>query len=252
MVTPYFFDAQDPALTAAVPPGLDYRLNDPGAVADRSPPSLSRTHRPIAKFVQGCVRDALLPVSIAGDCAASLPVMAGLQGAGLDPVLVWLDAHGDFNTIETSPSGFLGGMPLAMMVGRGDLSLPAQVGQVPLREDRVWLLGARDLDPLEEVALNASQVTQRDWNALNDLVFDAPVHLHVDNDVVDASDVPANNYPVAGGPGLQQIIDGCVAFASRNRLCAISMSGWNGALDRNGKTARACSGLLAAVVAAAA
>jgi arginase len=250
LVTPFFFEHRDPALAAAVPPGQSWRLNDPGEIADRAPENLSRAHQPIADFVERAVRDGALPISIAGDCAASLPVVAGLQGAGLDPVVVWLDAHGDFNTAETSPSGFLGGMPLAMMVGRGDLALPEQVGQRPLREDRIWLVGARDLDPLEEQALKASRVHRGGLSDLARLAVDAPVYLHIDNDIVDAAEVPANNYPVADGPSLAQTIAACTAFAAKNRLCAISLSGWNGKLDAEGKTARACAALLSAVLSA--
>ena len=205
-------------------------------------------HLPIAEFVVSAVKRKELPISIAGDCAASLPVMAGLQQAGLDPILVWLDAHGDFNTIETSPSGFLGGMPLAMMVGRGDLSIPRQSGQSPVSEEDVWLIDARDLDPLEEVALRKSRVHRMTLDALDDLTFERPVHLHIDNDIVDASEVPANNYPVANGPCLARTINHCSDFASRNSLCAISLSGWNGRLDKDHGTSRACQSLLSSII----
>lgn len=247
LVTPYFFDDHDPALKAAVPVNHIFHQNDPGVVRDRSPGQLARTHVPIAAFVTQTVQRGDIPVSIAGDCGASLPVMAGLQQSGLDPALVWLDAHGDFNTVETSPSGFLGGMPLAMMVGRGDLSLARMSGLVPVDEASVWLIGARDLDPAEETALAMSQVNRGDIEALGGLNFDRPVYLHIDNDVIDARDVPANNYPVAGGAGLSDVIELCVEFANHNRICAISFSGWNGRLDEDGKTARACASLLRAI-----
>jgi arginase len=97
LVTPYFFDEYDPALSGAVPDGANVQLNDPGQVRNRSPESLSRTHIPIARFVELAANNGELPVSIAGDCATSLPVMAGLQAARFSPVLVWLDGHGDFN-----------------------------------------------------------------------------------------------------------------------------------------------------------
>ena len=248
LVTPYFFDEYDSALRKAVPSSVPFEINDPGCVVDRSPASLARVHLPIAEFVESAVKRNELPISIAGDCGASLPVMAGLQRAGLDPVLVWLDAHGDFNTIETSPSGFLGGMPLAMMVGRGDLSIPKKSGQSPVSEEDVWLIDARDLDPLEEIALKESQIHRMALETLDSLKFDRPVYLHIDNDIVDAVDVPANNYPVAGGPSLADTINQCSTFVSRNSLCAISMSGWNGRLDQDGRTSRACRSLLSSIV----
>lgn len=248
LVTPYFFDAHDAALRKAVAPAIAFKNNDPGGIVDRSAESLARLHRPIAEFVESAIRRNQLPISIAGDCGASLPVMAGLQKAGLDPVLVWLDAHGDFNTIETSPSGFLGGMPLAMMVGRGDLSIPERSGLWPVLEKDVWLVGARDLDPLEAMALMTSRINRMELGALGAMTFDRPVHLHIDNDIVDASEVPANNYPVAGGPSLTDTISQCSAFASRNSLCAISLSGWNGQLDHDDKTSLACRSLLSSII----
>ncbi len=248
LVTPYFFDVYDPGLKAAVAPGVSFQENDPGGVKGRAPEYLARLHQPIAEFVKQSVLRNELPVSIAGDCGAALPVMSGLQRAGLDPVLVWLDAHADFNTLATSPSGFLGGMPLAMMVGRGDLSIPEKTGQTAVREDDVWLIDARDLDPLEAKALAASNVNRADLGALGTLVFDRPVHLHIDNDIIDAKEVPANNYPVADGPSLADTIEKCLEFALQNHICALSLSGWNGQLDADGKTGRACAKLLALIV----
>lgn len=248
LVTPYFFDEHHSCLAGAVPESVSFTLNDPGGRMDRSPQSLARAHRPIAGFVHAAAAENYLPVSIAGDCAASLPVMADLQRAGLEPVLVWLDAHGDFNTPETSPSGFLGGMPLAMMVGRGDLSIPESTGQRPVSEQDVWLIGARDLDPLEAPALASSRVNRLEIAGLETLEFNRPVHLHIDNDVIDAADVPANNYPVACGPRLETVIEKCTAFAARNTLCAVSFSGWNGNLDRNGQTGQSCRALLTSIL----
>ena len=72
-------------------------------------------YRGLARLVEG--EDA--PVVISGDCMVAIGVLAGLQARGIDPTLLWFDAHGDFHTWETTASGFLGGMPLAMVSGRG-------------------------------------------------------------------------------------------------------------------------------------
>ncbi len=248
LVTPYFFDSYDGALTGAVPAGTPHRLNDPGRHADRSCQNLAPAHSAIAAFSESAAKAGEIPVSIAGDCAASLPVMAGLQAAGLSPTLVWLDAHGDFNNPQTSPSGFLGGMPLAMMVGRGDLELARSSGARPLPEKDVWLIGAREFDPLERKALDSSEINRGQITELRaGLNPGRPGHLHIDNDVIDAADVPANNYPVPGGPRLETVIEACVTFAGQNDIRALSFSGWNGALDRDGKTRAACAELLSAL-----
>ena len=179
--------------------------------------------------------------------SACIPVSAGVRAAGIDPVLVWIDAHGDFNTPETSASGFLGGMPLAMIVGRGPQWMCDGVGLKPIAEDRVWLIDGRDLDPSERAALDASAVRRTGMAGLGTLVIDAPVHLHLDIDVIDATEAPGTNYPVANGPSVAQTAAACRAFAHANSIIAISISGWTGALDTDGRTKEACSTVLAAL-----
>jgi len=248
LVTPYFFDQHDAALAGAVGGVGTVQMNAVSGQSAVSPEWLKRVHVPVAEFAARAVRDGDLPVSIAGDCVASLPVMAGVQAAGLAPVLVWLDAHGDFNTMRTSPSGFLGGMGLAMMVGRGDLTIARNALLSPLAEEDVWLVGARDFDPLEAVALASSHLQRITISDFAALCLSRPVHLHIDNDVIDAAWVPANNYPVGDGPSLSEAQAACARFAANNAICAISFSGWNGTLDRDGRTAAACKALLGGLV----
>lgn len=88
-------------------------------------------------------------VVISGDCTTSLGVLAGLQRAGHDIGIVWFDAHADFHTERTSTSGYLGGMPLALAVGVGTLTLPTALGLRPVAETRTVLIDARDTDPGE-------------------------------------------------------------------------------------------------------
>ncbi|VAV93752.1 Arginase [hydrothermal vent metagenome] len=246
ILTPQFFELPEPALAGIVPEGAV--VNGPHDIADRSVASLARVHTPIGEFVHKTVLSGSVPVSVAGDCCAAIPVMAGLQAAGKSPVLVWLDAHGDFNTPETSPSGFLGGMPLAMMVGRGPRGLCSGVGMSPIDEGDVWLVDARDLDPGEREALEASQVQRVDMAGFGDLQTGAPVHLHIDIDVVDASQAPGTRYPVDDGPLVGEIISACRKFAGANEIVAISVSGWTGKLDGDGITRDACDTILKSVV----
>ena len=98
------------------------------------------------------------PVVVAGDCVAVIGVLAGLQRMGIDPTVIWFDAHGDFHTWETTASGFIGGMPLAMITGRGEQTVVAAAGLRPLSDESVVLVDGRDLDPGEAEALAASGV----------------------------------------------------------------------------------------------
>ena len=77
--------------------------------------------------------------------------MAGLQHAGLDPAIVWFDAHGDVQTLETTTSGYLGGLPLRLLMPPGYRPglICDRLGLRPVPEDRVVPAGARDLDPPE-------------------------------------------------------------------------------------------------------
>src|ERR671931_489329 len=93
-----------------------------------------------------------------GDCTAAPAVIAGLEGDGRVGVL-WLDSHGDFNTPDTTPSGLLGGMPVAVATGRCHPWWRQAVGlQTAVQDGDVVLAGIRALDPPERAALDASQV----------------------------------------------------------------------------------------------
>jgi len=245
LLTPQFFDHPEPALGAIVP--ADTTINGPHPIPDRSPHSMALVHRPIAAFTTDALTAGARPISVAGDCCACIPVLAGICNHGINPVLVWIDAHGDFNTPDTSPSGFLGGMPLAMIAGRGPQDICKNVGLNPLAEDNIWLIDGRDLDPLERAALDGSAVRRTGMAGLATLAIDAPVHLHLDIDVLDAADAPGTNYPVPGGPTLAETITACRSFAINNTIVAISISGWTGAVDHDGRTKDACAAVLAAL-----
>ena len=222
-------------------------VNGPHSIPDRFATSMARVHQPIATFTRETLEAGDRPISIAGDCCASIPVLAGVRAAGIDPTLVWIDAHADFNTPETSPSQFLGGMPLAMIVGRGPQWMCKSVDLKTIAEDKVWLIDGRDLDPLERVAVDASAVRRTGMAGLKTLKIETPVHLHLDIDVIDSSEAPGSNYPVVGGPSVAETVAACSAFSAKNDIVAISISGWTGSLDPNGKTKEACIAVLKAL-----
>jgi arginase len=195
----------------------------PGAVT--IPGSPGATGRPWADLagVYAGLRDAVAaaaapPVMLSGDCVASLAVIAGQQRRGIRPGLVWFDAHGDFHTEATTASGYLGGLPLAKAVGRGDLTLPAALGMTPLTEDSVLLADGRDLDPPEETALASSRVLRARVTELGTVALpDDPVIVHVDLDVIDPAELAGLRFPAADGPSLQAVAAGVAAVARRRR-----------------------------------
>jgi arginase len=213
--------------------GLDLpvgRVLSPSLPVGSAQDRMSVLYRALADEVSGEVaRDpARPPLIFAGDCVMSIGVLAGLQRAGIEPALIWFDAHGDFNTWATTPSGFLGGMPLAMIVGRGDLAIVDAVGLKPLPEHRVILVGARDIDPGEDDALAASAVGQLTVESLVDA--DLPpgrIYVHLDVDVVDPDEMPAQNYPAPRGPSLAAVKAALAHLVGTGRIAAVSFSLWN-------------------------
>ena len=153
---------------------------------------------------------------------------------------------GDFNTWETTPSGFLGGMPLAMLVGRGDQTLAEGVGLSPLPEQRVVLSGARDLDPGEKVLLRESAVRQLPDVAglLDETPGEGPLYVHFDTDVLNPDDAPAMNYAAPGGPSADLMAQVFDYLAQSGRVAAVSVSTWNPELDTDGRSRQTVMALL--------
>jgi arginase len=150
------------------------------------------------------------PLVLAGNCITAVGTIAGLQARSRRvPGVCWFDAHADFNTPDTSESGFLDGMALATLTGRCWTPLTKQVpGFRPIPDSQVLLFGVRNLDTGERKALEASEIH---W--LKSL-GDAPVaterlqvlrerfgevYLHIDLDVLDESEGRANSYASKGG-----------------------------------------------------
>lgn len=236
ILTPFFLDEPVPGLLDLV--GPDWEINQPAFAGDSKQLRMIALYRPLAAAVATAVADGRRPVSIAGDCCTAIGVLAGLQQAGLAPTLIWLDAHGDFNTWDTTPSGFLGGMPLAMLTGRGEQSLVKGVGLKPLPDTRVILSDARDLDAGERELVAESGVVH--VTAVADLLEmplpDGPLYVHFDVDVLDPAFAPAMNYPAPGGP--QPEVVGAVfrRLKESGRVTAVSVSAWNPELDTDGRT----------------
>ncbi len=170
------------------------------------------------------------PIVLAADCVSALGMVKGLSHTQDDVGVVWYDAHGDFNTPETTPSGFLGGMPLAALVGRGNQHLLEGIGLQPIPEARVTITDVRDLDPEEGGNLEASQITV--YTNVNDLLNaplpDHPVYVHLDVDIVDPQYMPALGYPAPNGPTPEQVAATLKRLAQSGKTVGLLVSLWNG------------------------
>ena len=244
ILTPYFLDQPLPGLEPLK--DADWVVNKPELPDGSAQARMAALYKPLAELVATVLNSGELPVSVAGDCCTSMGVLVGLQQVGIDPTLIWFDAHGDFNTWETTPSGFLGGMPLAMLVGRGEQTIMEMLGAKPLAEERVILSDARDLDPEEQEILNDSNVIhiQNIRGLLDYPQPTGPIWVHFDTDVIDAGDAPAMNYPVSGGPSAAELQGVFNFLAATGQITAVSLSSWNPDLDQDGRSRMVSMGLL--------
>ncbi len=200
ILTPFFLDEPSPELESLAQ--AEWQVNKPTLLPGEKQQRMSAIHEPLAGYVAEALARGERPLSIAGDCCAAIGVLAGLQRASLQPTLIWLDAHGDFNTWETTPSGFLGGMPLAMMVGRGEQTLVNALRLHPFSELYVILTDGRDLDPGEQQALANSEVVhiEDSRSLLEHPLLNNPLYIHFDTDIISPDDAPAMSYRAPGGP----------------------------------------------------
>jgi arginase len=248
ILTPFFLHEPAPELERLA--GADWQINRVEAGGEDALSYIADVHRPLAEAVTRTVEQGERPVCIGGDCCTTIAVLAGLQRAGIVPILVWFDAHGDFNTPETTPSGFIGGMPLAMIVGRGEQPLVRASGLHPLSESDVVLADARDLDPLERIALEGSAVHHvKTMSELADRIpADRPVYVHLDVDVLNPVDAPAMLYQVAGGPSVSEFCATATDLAATRRIVAVSMTTWDLKGDQDRRTERASMAALGALI----
>ncbi len=205
----------------------------------------------LAQFVRQAIATEQLPLILAGSCDASLGILAGFEHTHCG--VVWVDAHGDFNTPESTASGFFAGMSLAIITGHCYRNYWAQIGEsTPIAEAATLLLGVRDLSPeAERERLERSAIQVVNWqegkpqgdvpaclNALAKRVQE--VYLHIDLDALDPQIAPGLvDVPVPGGLSMPQMEEVIRAVAARFRLRAVALATYNPDLDQEEKTLRA-------------
>jgi arginase len=222
--------------------------------------SLGKLYALLAARVATLAGNGCRPVSLAGDCVSTLGMLAGLQQAGRPPDRVlWLDAHGDFHTWASTSTHYIGGMPLAMFVGRVDrgpdprsraaLDCLSTIGVKAFPQRQIVLADARDLDPGEREALLSSEIVRCSIaDVLGHLRPQERVYLHWDTDVIDDPDrMPALKYHVQRGPSVADIALLFKALRAHD-IVAVSVSAWHAERDADDQTARGCLDLLNTLV----
>lgn len=220
-----------PEVAEAVRPAKRVRV--PFLPRDRYLTAARESCRTLGDAVAASLEEGARCVIVGGECTIVAGAIPGALAAEPGVVLVYFDAHGDFNTLATTPSHFVGGMCLAHVCGRR-LAPLLWPGARSIAEDHVALVGARQLDPGEAGNLVASKVRQipfdhesSDAPGLLAFARKKPVWIHVDVDVVDPAEVPAVDFPVAGGASLRSLCDVLAALASVSTVRGIEICGYD-------------------------
>jgi arginase len=177
----------------------------------------------LGRAVAANEKEGWFTVGLLGTCPSMPGMVAGFQRSGptaeaLKVGLLWLDAHPDFNTPETTRSGSLGGMPVAVATGRCLAGMRLDAGlDPPLADRHVVMAGVRLTDPLEQHALDQSaieQLTVEDLRTLSPAVtaqmdrlsrLTDKIYVHIDMDVLEPREVMAHGNKVPGGPSSEEL-----------------------------------------------
>ncbi|WP_205324077.1 arginase family protein [Glycomyces sp. YM15] len=174
-------------------------------------------------LVGDAVATAKRPTTVVtADCTVALGVVTGLQRLGLDPSVMWFDAHGDLHTPASSASGYPGGMVLRMLLGEGDGTVAETTGLTPIPPERVHLIDARDLDAPEIEYLAGSPIAHQPIESAT--APEGPIYLHIDLDVLDAESVPGLRYPVTPGPTPGLLRDAALGALATGRVVAMTIA----------------------------
>jgi arginase len=216
----------------------------------------------VARVTKASRASGRFPLTLSGNCFSTVGAFASV--AGDDAGVLWLDAHGDLNTPETSASGFFDGMAAATLLGWCHADRIREILPATLAESRLMLAGARDLDAPESVALQQSAVRVLSPAEVRDPgtaagALDAftagmrELYLHVDVDVFDADQVGrANTFASPGGLTLREVTELVTAAGRRVRIAGMSVSSYDPAEDTDAAVLRAAIDVITASLALAA
>jgi arginase len=205
--------------------------------------------REVARLAAAAVGAGRTPVCIGGDHSIAAGSVAGVAAAlrsqGGELALLWIDAHADMNTPETSPSGNVHGMPLAACLGQGPEELVALAGGASVRPENVALIGIRNLDERERTLVRRSGVraytmSDIDRRGMGPIMIEAletlgartaGLHLSLDLDGLDPEVAPGVGTPVRGGLSYREAHLLCEMVAESGRLVGLDLVELNPTLD---------------------
>ncbi len=218
---------------------------------------LGLASRHLAEVVADQRRRGLFPLGLLANCNGLMGMLGGLQnsGVGWKPLrvgLVWIDAHADFNTPETTLSGMLGGMPVAISTGLCLHRLRVKCGlDLALPTRYVTMVGVRDTDPLEQELLDRSEIQHvtvdqiRHLSPAIDLEMERLatltdlIYVHVDMDVLDPVEVPGHGLTVEDGPTSIELGEALEIMFEHPKAAAFGVASYPVGRDPEGRSLKA-------------
>jgi arginase len=207
----------------------------------------------LAQQVADALRSNEFPLILGGDHSIALGSISGVASVHRPLGVIWIDAHADFNTEATTPSGNIHGMILAALAGLGNERLTHVGGWTPkLDPDNIIVIGARDLDPGEQELLRSHHVhvftmSSIDQYGMSEVLRQAialagrqgqSIHLSLDMDSMDPREAPGVGTPVRGGLSYREAHLAMEMLADSQRLVSMDVVEVNSILDQENATAR--------------
>jgi arginase len=240
---------------------------DPGDPRMKYLAEIRATCEALRDRVGGALSAGAVPVVLGGDHSIAMGTIAGVsrfhRERGRPIGLIWFDAHGDMNTAETSPSGNIHGMPLAVALGIGEASLTGLSGEAPMVAGaHAAVVGLRDVDLAERAKIRASgigaftmrDIDERGMRAVMAEAIEratsgtAGVHVSFDLDGVDPDLAPGVGTPSPGGISYREAHLAMEMLADTGKVLSAELVEVNPILDRQNGTARLGVGLLASLL----
>ncbi|WP_416839754.1 arginase [Haloferax sp. DFSO52] len=212
----------------------------------------------LANAVADALAEGTTPLALGGDHSIAIGSMVG-SARDADIGVIWFDAHGDFNTPSTSPSGNVHGMPLAAALGVGDFEGVEWANADGLSEENVAIVGLRDVDDNETAAIHDSDVTaytmsEIDEYGITEITKDAldvvtsgtdGFHVSLDLDWLDPREAPGVGTPVRGGATYREAHAAMELVAASGEMRSMELVEVNPVLDEHNETAALATELAA-------
>lgn len=227
-------------------------------------PTITAVCRDVAQRTAQLVRDGHIPLVLGGDHSLGAGSVAGVATAfaerGERIGLIWLDAHADLNTPDSTLSGNVHGMPVAHLLGHGDRAMASLAHPGPaVRPEHTVIIGARDLDQAERANAREFGVTiytmrDLDERGLRTILAEAiakvsdgtdGIHVSLDLDFVDPQEAPGVGTPVRGGATYREAHLAMETLWDTGRVVSMDLVEVNPVLDRFNQTAELAVGLMA-------